>query len=60
MPDKFKEEVLLAALSDVAGHLGIKKTNCRVLRQFYWPQQKKDIAAFIKTYVKWGVNQIKF
>ncbi len=37
------------ALCDTVGHLGVKKMYGRVLRLFYWPLLKKDIALFIKT-----------
>nr|XP_055071458.1 uncharacterized protein LOC129451930 [Misgurnus anguillicaudatus] len=49
VPKPFREMVMKVAHGEVAGHLGVKKTYDRVLRQFYWPCLKKDISAFIKT-----------
>lgn len=47
VPEKFREVVLRLAHGDVAWHLGVKKTNNRVLQHFYWPLLKKDILEFI-------------
>ena len=30
-------------------HLGVKKTDCHILRYFFWPHLKRDVAAYIKT-----------
>ncbi|KAK0143293.1 Pro-Pol polyprotein [Merluccius polli] len=34
---------------DILGHSGVRKTYDRVMRHFYWPKLKKDVAAYIKT-----------
>lgn len=34
---------------DLAGHLGVRKTYDRILKHFFWPRLKKDVALFIKT-----------
>lgn len=49
VPAKFREVVLKTAHGDVAGHLGVRKTYDRVMKYFYWPKLKKEVAGFIKT-----------
>ncbi len=49
VPKQFRDIVLQHAHGEVAGHLGVKKTYDRILRQFYWPRLKKDISSFIRT-----------
>ncbi len=49
VPKQFRDVVLQHAHGEVAGHLGVKKTYERILRQFYWPRLKKDISSFIRT-----------
>lgn len=49
VPKQFRDVVLQHAHGEVAGHLGVKKTYDRILRQFYWPRLKKDISSFIRT-----------
>ncbi|KAK7909313.1 hypothetical protein WMY93_013997 [Mugilogobius chulae] len=50
VPSKFRHEVLsLAHDNPLAGHLGIRKTYSRILRQFYWPGLKKDVQLHCKT-----------
>nr|XP_055062771.1 uncharacterized protein LOC129445823 [Misgurnus anguillicaudatus]XP_055062772.1 uncharacterized protein LOC129445823 [Misgurnus anguillicaudatus] len=49
VPKKFRDVVLQQAHGEVAGHLGVRKTYDRILRQFYWPRLKKDISSFIRT-----------
>ncbi len=49
VPKLFRDVVLQHAHGEVAGHLGVKKTYERILRQFYWPRLKKDISSFIRT-----------
>lgn len=48
LPSKFRKSVLRLA-HDESGHWGVKKTYDRVLRHFFWPRLKKDVAAYIKT-----------
>ncbi len=48
VPAKFRESVLKLAHDD-AGHWGVRKTYDRVLRYFFWPRLKKEVASYIKT-----------
>lgn len=48
VPSAFRPSVMKTA-HDMFGHLGVRKTYDRVLRHFYWPRLKKDVAAYIKT-----------
>lgn len=41
--------LLLAHDHDLSGHLGIKKTYHRILRHFFWPRMKADVAKFCRT-----------
>ncbi|KAL0150446.1 hypothetical protein M9458_054263 [Cirrhinus mrigala] len=49
IPEALRGLVLKTAHGDVAGHLGVKKTYHSVMRYFFWPRLKKDVASFIKT-----------
>ena len=49
VPAQFKDVVLETAHGDIAGHMGVKKTCDRLLRYFFWPGLRKDVAGFIKT-----------
>ena len=40
---------MLKCSHDQTGHLGVKKTYCHILRYFFWPRLKRDVAAYIKT-----------
>ena len=33
----------------MAGHLGIKKTYCKVLNHYYWPGAHRDVKSFIRS-----------
>lgn len=48
VPFKFHESVLKLA-HDESGHWGVRKTYNRVLRHFFWPRLKRDVASHIKT-----------
>lgn len=48
VPVKFRESVLKLA-HDESGHWGVKKTYNRVLRHFFWPRLKRDVASHLKT-----------
>ena len=48
VPSKFRTEVLKAA-HDHCGHLGVRKTYLYVLRYFFWPCVKGDVASYIRT-----------
>lgn len=48
VPTKFRPLVLKVA-HDESGHFGVKKTYLSVLKHFFWPRLKKEVAAYIKT-----------
>lgn len=48
MPSCFRYVVLLLDALDACGHLGIKKTSDHVLRFFFWPCLKRDVAKYVK------------
>lgn len=48
-PFKFRNLVPQIAHGNVAGHLGVKKSYNRLMKYFYWPCLKKDVACFLKT-----------
>ena len=66
MSKQFRPHVLkLAHESILSGHLGIKKTQSKILTQFYWPGISGDINRFCrscdvcqKTYPKGKVTRI--
>ena len=49
VPSKFRDVVLSTSHDGVAGHLGVKKTYDKVLRHFFWPRLKRDVANYCKT-----------
>ncbi|KAG1933868.1 gag-pol fusion protein [Pimephales promelas] len=49
VPVKFRDLILQTAHGDIAGHLGVRKMYDRLMKYFYWPCLKKDVACFIKT-----------
>ncbi|XP_026119724.1 uncharacterized protein LOC113098887 [Carassius auratus] len=52
IPTCYRHLVLsLAHDHDLSGHLGIKKTYHRILRHFFWPRMKADVAKFCRTCV---------
>uniref|UniRef100_A0A3B5QLU2 Gypsy retrotransposon integrase-like protein 1 n=1 Tax=Xiphophorus maculatus TaxID=8083 RepID=A0A3B5QLU2_XIPMA len=48
VPLKLRDLVLQVS-HDESGHMGVRKTYDRILRNFFWPRLKKDIASYIKT-----------
>lgn len=42
-------QLVLKTAHDMLGHLGVRKTYDRIMRHFYWPKLKKDVAAYVKT-----------
>ena len=48
VPTKFRPRVLKVA-HDESGHFGVRKTYFNVLKQFFWPRVKRDVAEYIKT-----------
>lgn len=49
VPFKFRDVVLNTSHDGVAGHLGVKETYDKVVRHFFWPQLKRDVANYCKT-----------
>jgi len=50
VPFPYRKHVLcLAHDHQLAGHLGITKTYDRILRHFFWPGLKKDVAQYCRT-----------
>lgn len=48
VPEKFRGGLLKIAHDD-CGHLGVKKTYDRMLRNFFWPKLKRDVSKYIKS-----------
>lgn len=49
IPTVFCLMVLKLAHDDLSGHLGVKKTYNRVMRNFFWPRLKRDVSKYIQT-----------
>ncbi len=50
VPVCYRQTVLsLAHDHDLSGHLGIKKTYHRILKHFFWPRLKTDVAKYCRT-----------
>lgn len=49
IPQPFRSQVLSLAHDNLAGHLGIRKMYLRILRYFYWPGLKSDVAKFCRS-----------
>ncbi len=50
VPACYRRTVLsLAHDHDLSGHLGIKKTYHRILKHFFWPRLKTDVAKYCRT-----------
>ncbi|XP_073785824.1 uncharacterized protein [Danio rerio] len=49
VPLAFRESVMQLAHQGLAGHTGVRKTYDRIMRQFYWPGVKRDVARFIRS-----------
>jgi transposase InsO family protein len=48
VPSQFHSLVLQVS-HDECGHMGVRKTYDRILRYFFWPRLKRDVASYIKT-----------
>ncbi|XP_073807553.1 uncharacterized protein [Danio rerio] len=50
VPSVFRQQVLVLAHDHVlSGHLGITKTYHRILKHFFWPGLKQDVARYCRT-----------
>ncbi|KAL2085961.1 hypothetical protein ACEWY4_019281 [Coilia grayii] len=50
LPVCFRKDVLrLAHETAMAGHVGVRKTQGRITRHFYWPRLHKDVVAFVQS-----------
>ena len=50
VPPGYRKEILrLAHELPMAGHVGIRKTEDRIMRHFYWPKMHKDVVHYCKT-----------
>ena len=50
IPAAYRQHVLeLAHDHPWSGHLGVTKTHDRILKHFFWPGMKKEVARFCKT-----------
>ncbi len=49
VPKCLRKQVLSVAHDNVAGHLGITKTYHRILRYFFWPGIKSDVAQYCRS-----------
>ncbi len=49
IPKSLRKQVLSVAHDNVAGHLGITKTYYRILRNFFWPGIKSDVARYCRS-----------
>ncbi|XP_050730790.1 protein NYNRIN-like [Eriocheir sinensis] len=49
LPVNLREPVIEIAHGKFAGHLGIRKTCDKLLNDFYWPGQRKDVTAMINS-----------
>ena len=49
VPKCFRNKVMSLAHDKIGGHLGVKKTQCRILDCFYWPCITSDVRRFCKS-----------
>ncbi|KAK0144590.1 Retrovirus-related Pol polyprotein from transposon 412 [Merluccius polli] len=50
LPQGYREDVLrLAHETPLAGHLGIRKTQAKVMRHCYWPKLHQDVVMFCRS-----------
>ena len=49
VPQPYRNFVIDMAHNKFSGHLGSRKTSDKILRCFFWPDLRKDVAKFIKT-----------
>uniref|UniRef100_A0A669CU45 Gypsy retrotransposon integrase-like protein 1 n=1 Tax=Oreochromis niloticus TaxID=8128 RepID=A0A669CU45_ORENI len=49
VPLQYRPKVLSLAHDNFSGHLGIRKTYHRILRHFFWPGLKNDVAKYCRS-----------
>ena len=50
VPPSYRKEILrLAHDIPMAGHLGVRKTEARILAHFYWPRLRQDVTEYCKS-----------
>jgi hypothetical protein len=50
VPQSYRQEILrMAHETPASGHLGVNKTYSKILRHFFWPHMRKDVASFCKS-----------
>lgn len=50
LPSSMIEQILtMYHSSPIAGHFGIRRTYCKIVNHYWWPNMKKDIQRFIKS-----------
>lgn len=50
IPDQYRQQILsLAHDHHMSGHLGVTKTYDRIIRHFFWPGMKKNVAEYCRT-----------
>lgn len=49
IPTPYRHTVLDLAHNHLGGHLGLKKTLCKVLQHFYWPTVRRDTATYVRS-----------
>ena len=50
VPKVYRPEILsMAHETPLAGHMGVNKTQQRILSHFYWPNLRKDVAEFCRS-----------
>ncbi|KAL2077976.1 hypothetical protein ACEWY4_025661 [Coilia grayii] len=49
VPHRFRKAVLDLAHTGLAGHTGVRKTCDRIVRRFFWPRLKRDVASYVKS-----------
>ncbi len=50
VPKSYRPEILsIAHETPLSGHLGVNKTYTKILKHFYWPKMKSDVAQFCRS-----------
>lgn len=49
-PEKYRKSLLeLAHDGHLSGHFGVRKTQEKLLKHFFWPHLRKDVAAYVRS-----------